>query len=278
MENQRSYPGFLNAVLLLLLTLALFFVLSVALAAVMGDAAKNLSYFSSVINTVSIGLVIFIGFRKTGRSFNEVFPIAPVSFSLLFSFFFVCIGLTIVFSEMDNIFRYFLPMPGYLFNLFSDLYRGGDFTGSFILLGIVAPLTEEALFRGVVLHGFLGNYRPAKAVVLSAFLFGIVHMNPWQFVTTFLIGLFLGWLYCRTANLANCIVIHGVYNLIPLFIMRCTSIEIKGYSAFTPTVSFQPPWFDALGVLVLAAGLYAVARITRGRRGALQGGPSPEGR
>jgi membrane protease YdiL (CAAX protease family) len=50
-------------------------------------------------------------------------------------------------------------------------------------------------------------------------LFGLVHLNPWQFVTGLIIGIFSGWVYYRTRSLSFSIIIHASANLSG-FLMR----------------------------------------------------------
>lgn len=80
------------------------------------------------------------------------------------------------------------------------------------LVVLVAPVVEEAVFRGVVL-GALGRYLPRwTAVVVSALLFAALHLDAWMFVPTFMLGLALGWLGTRRATLWPAIVMHVLYN------------------------------------------------------------------
>jgi membrane protease YdiL (CAAX protease family) len=51
------------------------------------------------------------------------------------------------------------------------------FDAVFILV-IMAPLTEETLCRGLILNGFLKNYSRRKAMIVSALLFALLHLNP----------------------------------------------------------------------------------------------------
>jgi membrane protease YdiL (CAAX protease family) len=44
-------------------------------------------------------------------------------------------------------------------------------------------------------------------------LFGVVHLNPWQFVSAFVIGVFSGWVYYKTRKLTLSIMIHLTNNL-----------------------------------------------------------------
>jgi CAAX amino terminal protease family. len=68
------------------------------------------------------------------------------------------------------------------------------------------------LFRGVILRGFLRRYSRTFAILWSAALFGIAHLNLYQFMTAFAIGVVGGWLYERCRSLWPCILLHATYN------------------------------------------------------------------
>lgn len=84
---------------------------------------------------------------------------------------------------------------------------------SFALSAIlIAPIIEEYIYREVILNGLLTNYSPVKAILISSFIFAIMHMNPWQFATAMLMGIVLGWIYVRTRNYYLCILLHAINN------------------------------------------------------------------
>jgi membrane protease YdiL (CAAX protease family) len=57
------------------------------------------------------------------------------------------------------------------------------------------------IYRGIVLEGLLKKYSPIFAILFSAFLFAIAHLNPWQFVVGMVMGIFNGWIYFKVRNL-----------------------------------------------------------------------------
>ena len=83
---------------------------------------------------------------------------------------------------------------------------------TFVYFVLAAPLLEELIFRGIILDGLLKRYKPFTSIVISSLLFGLVHLNPWQFVTGFVIGCFLGWVYYRSGSVGACILIHMAAN------------------------------------------------------------------
>lgn len=110
-----------------------------------------------------------------------------------------------------------IPMSDTWKELLSSLVST-DFL-SFITIAIAAPVLEEILFRGIILDGFLKRYSPAKAIIVSSFLFGIVHLNPWQFIAAFIAGLAIGWIYWKTKSLLLCIFMHFVNNALSFYMM-----------------------------------------------------------
>lgn len=99
--------------------------------------------------------------------------------------------------------------------LLNTASQTGIFT--FLAMVVAAPILEELIFRGIILDGLLKNYSPIKFI--SSFLFGLVHLNPWQFVGGLLFGIFIGWVYYRSGSLSLSIIIHAAANLIG-FLMR----------------------------------------------------------
>ncbi|MBV7441102.1 RdgB/HAM1 family non-canonical purine NTP pyrophosphatase [Weeksellaceae bacterium TAE3-ERU29] len=101
---------------------------------------------------------------------------------------------------------------------------------AFIAVSILAPFLEEFLFRGLLLKGLLNNkVNPWLAIILVAFLFGIAHLNPWQFVGAGFLGIVLGFVYWRTKDLWICIYLHFLNNTIS-FIVSMINGDIEAES------------------------------------------------
>lgn len=85
----------------------------------------------------------------------------------------------------------------------------------YLVVGLLAPLAEEMVFRGAVLRSLLRwKENPWIGIVISAVLFAVIHMNPAQMLHAFLIGLLLGWLYYRTDSIVPGVVYHWVNNTV----------------------------------------------------------------
>jgi uncharacterized protein len=121
-----------------------------------------------------------------------------------------------------------IPVPDTWRRIFLEMAnQNGIF--SFLAIVIAAPVMEELIFRGVVLEGLLRRYSPSRSIIVSALLFGFVHLNPWQFVSASFIGLFMGWIYYRTRSVAMTIIIHMFNNLAAFLISTSTEVTIESF-------------------------------------------------
>ncbi len=93
----------------------------------------------------------------------------------------------------------------------------------YAVVGLLAPLAEEMVFRGGVLRALLGRMRPWTAIAVSALLFCLVHANPAQMPHAFVAGLLLGWMYWRTGSVVPGIVFHWVNNSLAYIVSRVYS-------------------------------------------------------
>jgi membrane protease YdiL (CAAX protease family) len=119
---------------------------------------------------------------------------------------------------------------------------------------VMAPILEEMLFRGVFLRSFLVQYERRSAIVMSALLFGLAHMNLYQFVVGFGLGLLTGWLYERTRSLWPAIVLHASYN---------TSLSVLDAWSRDGTVSQEAGFSDETWLVAVACSFCGVLALRR---------------
>lgn len=80
--------------------------------------------------------------------------------------------------------------------------------------GMAIPVLEELVYRGIVLGQLRLWYAEGTAVVISSFLFGLMHFNIVQFAYGFLVGCIIGHVYIRTSRLWVVMAAHGLTNAI----------------------------------------------------------------
>jgi uncharacterized protein len=164
------------------------------------------------------------------------------------------IGLNILLSEIGNFTTRVIPINSFWENVFNAAFGNAATWKVFICVAVVAPVVEEVLFRGLILRGFLKHYSVRKSLVISALLFGIIHFNPWQFVTAVIAGVVIGWFYERTDSIVPAIYAHALNNSMG-FIVGILGIRIPGYFVEHVTAKHQPIWFNLLGIVLAVAGI-----------------------
>lgn len=126
---------------------------------------------------------------------------------------------------IDSVNSIMPPMPDWLETALKSMTTG-PFWANFIAVSIFAPFFEEWLCRGMILRGLLvKGMKPAGAIVLSAFLFALIHANPWQAIPAFAIGLLLGYVYYRTGSLKLTMLMHFTNNTIALIVSHIDAIK-----------------------------------------------------
>ena len=94
----------------------------------------------------------------------------------------------------------------------------------YFIVGLLAPLSEELVFRGAILRELLKwKENPWIGIFISAMLFSLVHMNPVQMPHAFLVGILLGWLYYRTDSIIPGVIWHWVNNTVAYVMYNLTN-------------------------------------------------------
>lgn len=218
--RRTYYPTILQAIHLLILYLFIQTVVDFPLALI--DYYKGTDYLYNpikkvLLNTGSTLFILFYGFKKSKAPLLEVFPLKffnPLVLLPLITFFW---GAHNLLEEVNIAIEKVLPSPPWFWELFSKIFDS-DFGwwGAFMKVAVIAPVVEELIFRGLILHGLRKNYRATTAVFISALLFSLFHLNPWQMPATFILGLLLGWIIIRTRSILLAIIGHSLNNLMVL--------------------------------------------------------------
>ena len=85
---------------------------------------------------------------------------------------------------------------------------------SFTSMVIAAPVVEEILFRGYILDAIREIHGDTVAILGSAGLFGLLHLEPYVVGMAALGGVIYGWIRIKTGSLWPSIVSHMVWNFL----------------------------------------------------------------
>lgn len=223
MQNfkQTYYPTTLEAIHLIVLCVFLQSLIDFPLA--LYDYQNDTNWLSNpwISFITNFGIVVFIfsyGFRKAQNKFREVFALKFFNLLLIIPIIILLPGLQYLVGLLNVLVEKVIPAPPWFWELFNRIFENRfGFWGVFFKVAILAPIVEESLFRGIIMHGLMKNYKSWYAILISAILFSLFHLNPWQMTYTFFLGLFLGLLMIRSRSLPLCIIAHSINNIIVLY-------------------------------------------------------------
>lgn len=159
------------------------------------------------ILSIAVGAVILLAWKKPGYCLQELWrssrPMTARSF----------LGLLVVFLSGQALalgIQWLLELLG--LDMSGVLEISTDSLSMFLYAGILAPISEEILFRGLILRSFQ-PYGKKFAILASAFLFGIYHGNFIQSPFAFAVGLVLGYVAVEYSMLWS-ILLHAINNLL----------------------------------------------------------------
>ena len=146
------------------------------------------------------------------------------------------------------------PMPEWLEAAMKQLLDAPLWI-TLISVSVFAPLFEEWLCRGVVLRGLLAKNSPMTAITVSAAFFAIIHLNPWQAIPAFILGLLFGYVYYRTGSLKLTMLMHCANNTMAAIFSR-----IPAFEEAESFIEVMNPWTYA-GIFICSAAFVVSAII-----------------
>lgn len=243
-----NYPNILQTFGLLGIYILISIGLALLVQPLMGIMPQ--SVVTLLASLISMIVVIFVALQLKGASFSylaegQKFASPQVYLvSILFVIFMIL--------AIDPI-TSFIPIPDWLEEILANLVQKNF--ASFVTVAIMAPVMEELLFRKVILEGFLENYALKKAIYMSALIFAIFHLNPWQGIGAFLAGVYLAYLFYKTNDIMLCMFVHFVNNGLGF-----AAFVYFEDPLFSITYLLDEPIYVAVVILVGVGGMYACYR------------------
>ena len=152
------------------------------------------------------------------------------------------------------------PMPAFLEEAMKQLLDAPLWV-TLISVSVFAPFFEEWLCRGMIMRGLLGRMSPFAAITVSAAFFAVIHLNPWQAIPAFILGLLFGLVYYKTGSLKLTMLMHCVNNTMAAIFSRIP--DFRDAEAF---IDVMNPWTYAGICLCSVAFIAATIVILMGIR------------
>lgn len=212
---KTPFPSAPQAALLLLAGFLLQYVMGAAFYDFRHLLGITYAQTSALVMLLSNGILITAALHIQGMSHRELIHPSQTSpmltFVLLVPPVLLLLPLTMLLDiVLIDTLQKLLPVSAWEQQAFSEMVE--TTLPAFVATCLIAPVVEEMLFRGILLRSFLTRYPRGAAIGYSALYFGVAHLNIYQFLLAFLLGLLLGWLYERSRSLIPCIALHAAVN------------------------------------------------------------------
>ena len=162
----------------------------------------------------AVGMVVLLIWKKPRFLKEEIFARgAPMKAGDFFTILCIFVAGQTVFQVGITLMEWILNLFGYTISEGLEMLQGdSDNFSMFLYAGILAPITEEILFRGLVQRTML-PFGKKLAILVSSLTFGLYHGNLIQTPYAFTVGLVLGYVAAEY-NILWAMVLHMINNLL----------------------------------------------------------------
>lgn len=190
------------------------------------QASGEMTWFKQIIGSlillmVGMGMVSFFNRQYQAEQtdlFTQNWQLRPTLWAIFYGF------LLLLATQIDEQIRRWLGLPESLPDNQLVLLKLMQEAPLLLMVfaGILAPIAEELLFRGLLFR-WLGKWirQPALLILISACVFALPHQlpNDWYFVIYAVMGAIMALCYWHTKSLKYAILSHFINNAITLIIM-----------------------------------------------------------
>lgn len=202
----------LALIIFILLEAILSFVLGITLNSILKDKLD-----SNTITVLESGIISIIAMGLTAGFIKLYSDVKSEKNNLtkknIFNCIFIGIGLIGLLQIILPYFYKDLGLDPNIMEKFNIMPGSGilDKIIYFITLAIIPAIFEELLFRKAILN-YCKKFGNLFAIVFSAILFGLIHMNISQGLFAFIIGIILGIIAIKTSSIKITIFLHFLNN------------------------------------------------------------------
>lgn len=170
-----------------------------------------------IMLAVSVGLFSLAKKQKIRQTLSD-FSYKKISGKVVG--FAVVLGIAVFFLNgyVSSLFTYLIELLGYETVPTTASVDVSEYTWVYFLISVVCScllpaICEETAHRGLLLTG-IKRYGVGKAIIISGLLFGLIHLNIYQFFYATLIGWVLGALTVASNSIYPAMIVHFMNNFL----------------------------------------------------------------
>lgn len=135
------------------------------------------------------------------------------------------------------------------------------FPVALFMIAIFGPFSEEFVFRGIIFNSYRKDGNALGAILLSALVFGFMHMNLNQAAYAFVIGIALAFVMIATGSIWSSVIMHFIINAQSVCLMYITEFLMPGSMAAESAAITNEELLMTIGVYSIIAAVTTVLAI-----------------
>ena len=129
-----------------------------------------------------------------------------------------------------------------------------------ILVGALAGIFEELLFRGPIQTALMRKSSPRLAITITALIFAAAHLDLHGLALRAVLGIILGWIVWRTGSIFPAMLMHGLFDAVTLGFNAWEVHHTAANEKSAPILDTTSTLWLGLGLILTIAGIWLMAR------------------
>ena len=109
--------------------------------------------------------------------------------------------------------------PQTVTELIMQARTGWEWLAAILIVSVLAPFSEELLFRGYMYHSLRQYKGVTFSIVITSLMFGCMHYDLFRLLPLTLVGCCLNLVSVRSGSLWGSILMHGTWNFMMTLVM-----------------------------------------------------------
>lgn len=168
---------------------------------------NDVNLFNGYLSTKQIYIALIVAIIFIPLLINDYKKYKKQTNTKINYFYLIILG--VILSLIYNVFAYYLN-----FALKTSLFdNNSNVAVTLLSTGILGPIIEELMFRGIIYNELKSKYSNMKSILITTIFFAIIHINIIQILYALIIGFILIFVYEKYNNIKAPIILHMASNI-----------------------------------------------------------------
>jgi sodium transport system permease protein len=242
----------------------LYYVAALAAFYYLGIGWQSKDLVNGLVQTqfLLVFLPVFLLLRIFKLNQKEALRLKPSKVTNYLLVLLMAVPVFILSTMVAQLINAIFPFPKEYVQSMNGLIKIGNFSifKVLLLIAVLPAICEETMFRGFIMR-FYESYGKWTAIIITAVLFGIFHLDIYRLLPVTLLGIWLGYLVQQSGSLHLSMLAHFLNN--SMAVVLGYMMERKMIPAFFVSGDNVNWWLALPALLILAGFVYIFQKQNR---------------